>query len=50
LAVFTRRGAGIGGAAGFGGSGARPAGFFGPLRPVVGVSAYDALAGTLMPR
>jgi hypothetical protein len=47
---LTNRGAGIAGAAGFGGSGARPAGFLTPPRTAVGVSAYDAFAGTLMPR
>jgi hypothetical protein len=50
LAVFTSRGAGIAGVAGFGGSGARPAGFFAPVRAVAGVSANDALEGTLIPR
>jgi hypothetical protein len=51
LAVFTSRGAGITGAAGFGGSGARPAGFFAPpARAAAGVSANDALEGTLIPR
>jgi hypothetical protein len=37
------------GAAGFGGSGARPAGFLIP-RAATGVSAYDAFEGTLIPR
>ena len=52
LAVLTRRGAGIAGAAGFGGSAARPAGFFADPRDVTGacVSAYAALDGTFKPR
>jgi hypothetical protein len=50
FAVFTRRGAGIAGAAGFGGSGARPAGFLATPRAAAGVSAYEALDGTLSPR
>ncbi len=50
LAVFTSRGAGIGGAAGFGGSGARPAGLLAPPRATAGASANEALEGTLIPR
>jgi len=51
LALFTSRGAGIAGGGGFGGSGARPAGFFvPPVRAAAGVSANDALEGTLIPR
>jgi hypothetical protein len=45
-----RRGAGIAGGAGFGGSGARPAVFFKPPRAGAGESANDAFDGTLMPR
>ena len=50
LAVFTSRGAGIGGAAGFCGSGALPPGFLTPPREAVGVSANEAFDGTLIPR
>lgn len=52
LTVLIRRGAGITGAAGFGGSGARAPGFLTPGRAGAGacVSANDAFDGTLMPR
>jgi hypothetical protein len=48
--VFTSRGAGIAGAAGLGGSAARPPGLRCVPREAVGVSANDALDGTLRPR
>jgi hypothetical protein len=48
FADFTRRGGGSAGAAGLTGSGALPPGFF-PLA-AAGVSANDALDGTLSPR
>ncbi len=48
FADLTRRGGGSAGADGFGGSGALPPGFF-PLA-AAGVSANDALDGTLSPR
>jgi hypothetical protein len=47
---LTSRGAGIAGAAGFGGSAARPPPFLAPPRDVAGVSANDAFDGTLRPR
>ncbi len=50
LAVFTSRGAGMTGAAGFAGSGALPPGFLTMPRATVGVSAYEAFEGTLIPR